>query len=699
MRDRWISLKVCFFLILGSCHAAGCQQDPAKDLLNRLNGDTKTVLTALDEVGPVLEKHRELFWPSLTELAQHSDYQIRNAVAQKAGEFLIWKLPANEQDKEAIQLVMELSNDPHREVRYSSLYFGLTTVRPQQPNVVDRLIDLLTDFSIGTQSRLEKRFIWSVRASTDLAIERLEKAIATATDPNTQAILAIVFYRLKGTFPVQANNIEDTAQYSITVAPQPPYFVDSSKALSKMVVNHLDNDSLTFVEAGFVDGEFRSAIFTTGIANVAKICTAISASKKLELKELINLSVPGMQTYKEQFVKSLNNPDPVPSENFEDAFLQFHKQIGETYPNFESRGVDWNAVKAEFLPESKKVKTYHHFGYLCQCLIAKLEDSHAQLLPGTMSPIKIPSPGFTAGFNCLLDQKFNSVIYHVEPGSSADLAGLKPGMTVHLVNSKAVSELMDQTAKSISRHWGYSSNRMLNYDAVRSFLYQWQPDIGLQIVASKPGKARRSFTVKASSKKGYLPRLPVPIPGIVDFQNVSWTKLEDNIGYIYVRRMRNDLISKLDKATSELKECSAIVIDVRGNSGGRFDYSTSHQNFDLARRADNVFRGPIAVLIDSRCISAGEGWASWFVANRRAQLFGSATAGASSNKRIINILDGKFRGRIPFKFYKGYLDRIIERQGLEPNFPVRQSDRDLADGIDSVLQSARKYLLSEARAD
>ena len=31
----------------------------------------------------------------------------------------------------------------------------------------------------------------------------------------------------------------------------------------------------------------------------------------------------------------------------------------------------------------------------------------------------------------------------------------------------------------------------------------------------------------------------------------------------------------------------------------------------------------LALLIDERCISAGEGWASWFIANKRARTFGT----------------------------------------------------------------------------
>ena len=46
------------------------------------------------------------------------------------------------------------------------------------------------------------------------------------------------------------------------------------------------------------------------------------------------------------------------------------------------------------------------------------------------------------------------------------------------------------------------------------------------------------------------------------------------------------------------------------------------------------------------------------------------------------------------KAYKGYLDRVIERRGLEPDVEVRQTARDLAGGKDTVLEAAIAWLKS-----
>lgn len=163
-----------------------------------------------------------------------------------------------------------------------------------------------------------------------------------------------------------------------------------------------------------------------------------------------------------------------------------------------------------------------------------------------------------------------------------------------------------------------------------------------------------------------------------------------------MRRIQGDLLEQLDRAAGELKDARGLVIDVRGNSGGGFEAPRAHRNFasgDTEEPDRPRFRGPIALLVDSRCISAGEGWASWFVATKRARLFGEATAGASSRKRTYTLKNGLYTVTFPVKAHTGFLDRPIERRGLEPDVVVRPNARDLAAGRDTVLEAARRYLM------
>jgi C-terminal processing protease CtpA/Prc len=379
------------------------------------------------------------------------------------------------------------------------------------------------------------------------------------------------------------------------------------------------------------------------------------------------------------------------------AFRDLYERLGSSYPCFSLKGIDWAAVGAEMLPRAKQVKTNKDFGLLCMELVARLEDSHAYLMPGSAKLPEVQSPQWDPGFACLIDDRGKPVVYYVDRGGPAKKAGVKVGMTVLSVNGEAVDKYLEERMRQMRKYSGYSSERYMLYHAAQWLGMQAERGATVELQMRDVGDKTHSFKVPATIGIRYLPRRPVQVPGTSDTANVSWTRLDDEIGYIYVRRIRNDLIDRLDKAVGELANARGLIIDVRGNSGGGFDSRKSHINFmidDESEHDQPKFKGPIAMLTDARCISAGEGWASWFIANKRAHVFGQATAGASARKKVYTLTNDLYKVRYPVKAYPGYLDRPIERRGLEPDVPVKQNASDLAAGRDTVLRAAKRYLLN-----
>lgn len=382
--------------------------------------------------------------------------------------------------------------------------------------------------------------------------------------------------------------------------------------------------------------------------------------------------------------------------SYEEAFLDLYQTLGGKYPCFELKGIDWRAVGEELLPRVKQVKTDEEFGLLCAELVARLEDSHAQLMPGRAQLPTVQSPRWDPGFACLIDDRERPVVYYVDKGGPAEAGGVKVGMTVLAIGGEGAGKYMERRMKEVKRYGGYSSDRYLRYHAAQWLGRQIEKGATVELKMQDVEGRAHAFKLAATLGVRYLPRRPVPIEGTSDTADLSWTSLEGKVGYIYVRRIKGDLIEQLDKAVEGLKDARGLIIDVRGNSGGGFDSRRSHRNFapDDAEEPNRPrFKGPIALLIDARCISAGEGWASWFIAQKRARVFGEATAGASSRKTVYALRNGLFKVRYPVKAYTGYLQRPIERRGLEPDVAIRQSARDLAGGRDTVLEAAKEYLL------
>jgi hypothetical protein len=127
---------------------------------------------------------------------------------------------------------------------------------------------------------------------------------------------------------------------------------------------------------------------------------------------------------------------------------------------------------------------------------------------------------------------------------------------------------------SMKKYSGFSSERYLRYFAFHFFMHQIQKGRVVEFEMLDNTGEIRKFKLASELGTRYLPRLPVPIEGIRDSANVSWKMLEDNIGYICVRRIRPDLEAALDKAVSELKNARGLIVDVRGNTCARLTRST-----------------------------------------------------------------------------------------------------------------------------
>jgi C-terminal processing protease CtpA/Prc len=389
-------------------------------------------------------------------------------------------------------------------------------------------------------------------------------------------------------------------------------------------------------------------------------------------------------------------PDDVkPAGPYERPFTDLYVFLGRSYPNFRMKGIDWAGVGRELLPRASTAKDERKFGLLVEELVARLEDTHAIVVPGSAQPPAPDLPMWDPGLACLMDDRGRPVVYHVDPGSPAARAGIAPGMAVVSVDGTKADEALERWMKRQKTYVGSSSERSLQAQAAWGFVRKDRKGATTTLDLEKPDGSTKSAEVAADLGPRYLPRLPVPKAGIADSAHVSWTKLDGDLRYIYVRRIRQGLEASLDKALRDLGDIKGLVPDLRGNSGGGFDSSTAFVNFDVSPaamtdRPKNT--GPIALLIDERTASAGEGWASWFLAQKRARFFGSTSAGASSRKVTYKLTNGLYQVIVPVKAYTGFLNRPIERRGLEPDVAVRCAANDLARGKDTVLETAAKWL-------
>ena len=145
-----------------------------------LKGDSKTREQILrlfwsQGLGELMD---DSFLEAFQTAAEDSNPGVRRYVAKIAGNRWVWSGDGN---LEAIELMLKLSADEDRDVRYNAVYHGLSTIRNKSEVVIRRLIELaLADH----ENNLYGRIVWGLRepARTDsellkqILFEQFERA-------------------------------------------------------------------------------------------------------------------------------------------------------------------------------------------------------------------------------------------------------------------------------------------------------------------------------------------------------------------------------------------------------------------------------------------------------------------------------------------------------------------------------------------
>lgn len=153
--------------------------------------------------------------------------------------------------------------------------------------------------------------------------------------------------------------------------------------------------------------------------------------------------------------------------------------------------------------------------------------------------------------------------------------------------------------------------------------------------------------------------------------------------------------AELQKAFQALKDCPALVLDIRWNGGGGGADKVA-ACFPGSGKADEfeIWTKPVTVMIGPRVISSGDSVAFFLKNSYNHKLFGENTSGASGRK-------GSFK--LPSGFATVYYvrshwrSRSLEGIGVAPDVRVLQDVVELSCGIDSVLAAAERYLEKKAR--
>lgn len=112
------------------------------------------------------------FIPAFAQIATDADADVRNLAVIAAGSRWIWN--ATNQTPEAINLMLLFSRDPNRKVRYNANYYGLSTIRHRNEDIVSRMIEMLMQDGLDNHD-FRRRVAWGLRDEKPLVRDVIEK--------------------------------------------------------------------------------------------------------------------------------------------------------------------------------------------------------------------------------------------------------------------------------------------------------------------------------------------------------------------------------------------------------------------------------------------------------------------------------------------------------------------------------------------
>ncbi|MEN8150682.1 MAG: S41 family peptidase [Planctomycetota bacterium] len=377
---------------------------------------------------------------------------------------------------------------------------------------------------------------------------------------------------------------------------------------------------------------------------------------------------------------------------------------------FRAKDIDWKKVSAEILKEAKKVKTdQDHLVLLCR-IVGKLEDGHASVRPLTekAKAVKWPfaktvrqsGPGM---FWCRVGKR----IYVKNCWSAAEDCAIKPGMEVVKVDGLPAMKWLDGKIAEMREFGGYSTDEQAFYAACHWGLAA-DRGTGTSYELKKIDGKRKKVTV-TRRKAPTTPVGPAIFPeGLSQEGRQHYGKLPSGFGYIHLRDCPGSLPAQIDKMLGEIGHVPGLILDCRANGGGGFDHDAvlgqfvpkGHEMprakaYKIKSHGENPYGGPIVVIVDAGCRSAGETMSGMFKEDGRGYMIGeSHTAGMSSSKKTIPLPSGMFAMYVSVRSNKARFNggRGIEGVGVIPHEIVPYDPKDLAKGVDTQIRRAEELL-------
>lgn len=436
-----------------------------------------------------------------------------------------------------------------------------------------------------------------------------------------------------------------------------------------------------------------------------------------------------------------------------DSFDHVWTTIRDNHFDPTFNGVDWDAVRTEFRPRVEAANNADEARAAMTGMIDRLKQSHFSIIPASSyqavdvsaaapiqpastststNPSSTPSPerdAFAGSNQSEQDAEkqqgvtglhvwpvgTQALVLRVDPGSPADLIGVRPGWIVSRVGTHDIDAMLKVGRESLDGKLTadlYLSMTIAHYlsgrpGEVRTVTFLDAADrpairsIGLTKSKAIPAKFGNLPTIWLTHE---YRRLDSPPPN------------HNRVGYFAFSTFFEPALiaAEMQKAVEDARDLDGLIIDLRGNIGGigamamgiggwfvdqprqNLGTMTTRQSkltFVLNPRA-KPYTKPLAILIDGGSASTSEVLAGGLKDLGRARLFGSTTAGAALPSRIEKLANGD-GFQYAFADYVSTGGQRLEGLGVQPDQIVIPDRASLLAGRDPVIDAATAWISSQ----
>jgi carboxyl-terminal processing protease len=396
--------------------------------------------------------------------------------------------------------------------------------------------------------------------------------------------------------------------------------------------------------------------------------------------------------------------------------------VEQTYVDTAFVNTRWNAVRDSLRPQATAITTRSGLDQLLSRTLSRIPDSHFYIIPARVAP-DVRSDNEkggegTTGMSVRIAGD-RALVWRVDAGSPAALAGIQPGQSLEQVKTRVVASsikrvmsLPDASRQRSLSELDFTLNGALS------------PAVGdtVRVKLTRPGEKtpfERVLTAVPTrgtiSKFGNLP----PIAGIVRVSRLPISNA-GCVGSISFNIWLPMLAPELREAVESVADCEGIVLDVRGNPGGvgamvmgfggyfvdsavslgtmktrdlTLNFGINPRRMQVKGRDSGPYKGPVAILVDAMSASTSEIFATGMQRIGRVRVFGERSAGAAL-PALMHALPSEDIFVHAVADFRDPAGSRIEGAGVIPDEIVPLTQADLSKNVDAPLQAAVRWITS-----